>query len=78
MRRTRPKFTERQLQILNMMKEDLTRQEVADILGISPITVSITLQLIYNKFGVNNLKAAVIKAIRMRYISLRKMSDLEE
>jgi DNA-binding CsgD family transcriptional regulator len=57
-------LTARQAEILVWLVAGKTDGEIADILAISPRTVSHTLGRIYRKLGVHNRVAAVACAVR--------------
>ena len=58
-------LTEREAQILLCLSRQLTNQEIADELYISPLTVKRHNSNIYDKLGVANRRQALIKADEM-------------
>jgi DNA-binding CsgD family transcriptional regulator len=61
---TLPELTPRQSEILGWLVAGKTDGEIAEILAISPRTVSHTLARVYRKLGVHNRAAAVAYAVR--------------
>jgi len=60
--------TKRQIEILQLMAEGYTEEEIAKILNISYITVSSHKSSLYKRLGVNNSVSAVITAIDLGLI----------
>lgn len=62
------RLSNRELDVLEQLALDHSVQEIADILGISPRTVSFHLTNIYRKLEVHSQTGAVAKALRSRII----------
>ncbi len=62
-------FTQREVEVLNLLFEGLNNREIALKLNISIHTVKSHLESIYPKLGVNNRLRAVIKAIDLGFIT---------
>lgn len=56
------KLTERQIQILELLKEKLTRPQTAVKLGITENTLNVHLKNAYKRLNAANLKQALKKA----------------
>jgi len=63
-------LSERETEVLQLSAKGLTRQEVADALGISQYTVTDYIKRSFDKLHVRNLPAAVSEAIRRGYLDL--------
>lgn len=63
--RLAPELTAREREVLNWLSGGKTDKDIGDILGISPRTVHKHLQRIYEKLGVENRTAAVVRASRL-------------
>jgi LuxR family maltose regulon positive regulatory protein len=64
-----PSMTNREIEILALLAERLSRQEVADRLGISTATVKRHAENIYSKLGVPGRRHAVSKARELAILS---------
>lgn len=62
--------SERELAVLRLAGQGLTNRAIGHALGISERTVHSHLINIFAKLAVNNRTAAVLKAVRMRWIAL--------
>ncbi len=60
--RARRDFSERERQVLGWVAAGKTNWEIAQILAISPRTVQKHLEHVFDKFGVGNRLAAVVRA----------------
>jgi transcriptional regulator EpsA len=60
-----PLLTHREIEILNWMQKGKSNGEIAEILGISQLTVKNHVQKILRKLGANNRTQAVAKGISM-------------
>lgn len=75
-RKTQPKLgteihlTRRELEVLQLICEELTTQEMADKLFLSPRTVEGHRQNLIEKFAVRNTAGLIIKAIKIGYITV--------
>lgn len=58
-------FTARELEVLLWLSRGKTIPEIAIILGLSEAGIKFHRQNIYKKFGVDNCRSAVMKAVRM-------------
>ena len=65
------KLTERELNVISLVSQGFTNNEIADRLHISVHTVKAHLEAIYEKFSVNNRVQAAIKAIGIGMIDLQ-------
>ncbi len=63
-------LTEREVKILNLVKEELTNQEIAKILNISFHTVKAHLSSINRKLETNSKLGAVLEAVKAGYIKI--------
>lgn len=61
-------LTNREVDVLLLLAERLSDQEIAERLVISPATVRKHATRIYRKLGVHNRRAAALKARRMGVI----------
>jgi DNA-binding NarL/FixJ family response regulator len=61
-------FSNRELEVLNLMSKGITIKEIASGLLISKSTVKTHIQNIFQKLGVNNRMAAVSEAIKKGYL----------
>jgi DNA-binding CsgD family transcriptional regulator len=57
-------LTARELQVLHLVAARLTDQEIADVLAVSPRTVSTHVSNILGKLGVRSRRKAVAEAVR--------------
>lgn len=64
MNQSAPHITEREKQILRLVKQGLTNKEIAQSLGITSRTVEFHLGNIFLKLGVANRTAAVMAAVK--------------
>ncbi|GAB5522228.1 MAG: response regulator transcription factor [Roseivirga sp.] len=75
-RKTEPKIgnnidvTRRESEVLQLICEELTTQEMADKLFLSPRTVEGHRQNLIEKFGVKNTAGLIIRAIKLGFISV--------
>jgi DNA-binding NarL/FixJ family response regulator len=67
-------LTAREMEVLHLLAEGLTNQEIASTLYLSTNTVRAHLYTIYNKLGVCTRLAAVHKALKER---LLRLDDLQ-
>src|SRR5262249_51026361 len=65
-RRRPPGLTDRELEVIWLIREGLTNQEIADRLVISTGTVRTHLENIFEKLGVHTRTAAVARAFNTR------------
>lgn len=65
-----PELTPRELQILQILADGVSPQEVAERLYISPKTVRNHLTKVYDKLGVNSRSQAIVEALRHGMIDL--------
>jgi len=65
-----PPFTERQLEILKAVTRGLTNHDIAQLFGISPVSVKKHLSVIFAKLGAASRSEAVAIAVRKRLIRL--------
>ncbi|MBC9868840.1 MAG: response regulator [Opitutae bacterium] len=65
-------LTKRELEIITLLSEGLSKKEISGKLHISTPTVATHVAHIYEKFNVRNAPAAVAKAFRMGIFSTRK------
>lgn len=63
-------LTEREIKILNLVKQELTNQEIAKILNISYHTVKAHLATINRKLETSSKLGAVLEAIKAGYIKI--------
>lgn len=63
-------LSEREREVLQLSAKGLTRQEIADALGISQYTVTDYIKRSFDKLHVRNLPAAVSEAIRRGFLDL--------
>jgi DNA-binding CsgD family transcriptional regulator len=68
-------LSERELEILDLMAENLTNQEIADNLILSLNTVKWYARQIYEKLGVDNRRAAVRKGVDLDLIETDQERD---
>lgn len=57
-------LSRRELQVLELASQGRTAREIADLLFLSPATVSTHLSNVYEKYGVSDRASAVAKALR--------------
>lgn len=62
-------LTFREWQVLDLAREGLSHKEIAERLGISPVTVKVHLRFAIARLGARNTTNAVVIAIRRGYIS---------
>lgn len=60
--------TDRERQILGWMREGKSNQQIAEVLGISPLTVKNHVQKILRKLGASNRAQAVAEAMALRLL----------
>lgn len=63
-------LSRRHVEVLEQLARGCTKQQVAQRLGISPNTVKIHVNSIQRRLGVHNSTAAVVYALRERWIAL--------
>lgn len=63
-------LTAREMEVLHLLAEGLSNQDIADMLCLSTNTVRAHLYTIYNKLGVSTRIAAVRKALKGRLLRL--------
>ena len=68
-------LTNRELDILGLLSERLSRQEIADRLCISTATVKRHAENLYSKFGVSGRRQAVTKATELGILGARDLSS---
>jgi DNA-binding NarL/FixJ family response regulator len=68
-------LTGREMEVLHLLAEGLSNQDIADMLFLSTNTVRAHLYTIYNKLGVSTRIAAVHKALKGR---LLRLDDLQQ
>jgi DNA-binding CsgD family transcriptional regulator len=61
-------LSEREIEIIKLIAQELTSQEIADRLFISYFTVENHRKNIFRKMGVKNLAGMIMAATRMGYI----------
>ena len=66
---TRPKLTQRETEVLELLKDGLSIQQVAKRLYLSESTVKTHVAKLYDKLGATNRAQAVMNAVRMKLIS---------
>jgi len=69
--KTEPKtipLSQKELEVVLWLAQGKTVAEIAVIIGVTEATIKFHCSNIYSKFGVNNCKSAVIKALRMGLI----------
>lgn len=54
-----PSLSRRERQVLDLVADGLTNAEIAEVLGLSPLTVKKHLERVYARLGVANRAAAV-------------------
>ncbi|OII63338.1 hypothetical protein BJP40_24655 [Streptomyces sp. CC53] len=69
-RRTPPRLTPRERQVLNGMREGLSNRRVGRSLGISERTVKVHVRSIFLKLGAASRTEAVVQGIRRGCISI--------
>lgn len=67
---TNNKLTNREIEVLILVRVGMTNKEIALKLGISPSTVHKHLQSCYRKLGAVNRVTAVVNAIQLGIIEL--------
>jgi DNA-binding CsgD family transcriptional regulator len=73
----RPSYlTPRELEVIRLVAEDKTAQQVASALGLSPRTINVHLQNAYRKLGVHGKLAAIRKAAREGFVEGRWVPGL--
>ena len=63
-------LTDREVQVLECVAEGLTNKEAGHLLQVTEGTIKTHLLRIYEKLGANDRTEAVVKAFRLRLISL--------
>jgi two-component system NarL family response regulator len=71
MRATRPRLTDREVEIVKMLARGLRNKEIADALILSEETVRVHVKHILKKLNVNDRTAAVTEALTRGIIQLR-------
>jgi DNA-binding CsgD family transcriptional regulator len=69
MQRPRPPFTDRESEVLELLRQGLTYREIAARLVLSPKTVDKHVAAIMRKTGTSNRTAAVVTALQNRWIA---------
>jgi DNA-binding NarL/FixJ family response regulator len=69
-------LTPRELQVIRLVAEDKTAQQVASALGLSRRTINVHLQNAYRKLGVHGKLAAIRKAAREGFVEGRWVPGL--
>ena len=64
-------LTNRELEVLELLQQRLTNQEIAEVLFISPLTVKSHARTIYQKLGVKNRRQAVMQAVTQGILSAK-------
>lgn len=64
------KLSERETEILTLIAKGLKRNEVADLLNLSPNTVAAHLKRIYNKLNVSTRAEATLEALRLGLVNV--------
>ena len=67
---TQIELTRRESEVLQLICEELTTQEMADKLFLSPRTVEGHRQNLIEKFGVKNTAGLIIRAIKLGFVSV--------
>ncbi len=67
---TQIELTRRESEVLQLICEELTTQEMADKLCLSPRTVEGHRQNLIEKFGVKNTAGLIIRAIKLGFVSV--------
>ena len=65
------KLTERELNVISLVTQGFTNNQIANNLHISVHTVKAHLEAIYEKFSVSNRVQAAIKAVAIGLIDLQ-------
>lgn len=65
-----PALTRREVEVVTLLSEGLSKQKIADQLGLSRSTVCTHARHIFRKLGVSNASGAVGKAFRCGILSL--------
>ena len=63
-----PALTPRESDVLRLLAQGCTYEQVADRLGVSPHTVTSHIKNAYRKLGVRCAAAAVMRAIQLRVL----------
>lgn len=66
-----PELTDREIQILKMLANELSAKEIADKLNVSVRTIDTHRENIKKKFNVNSMVSLVKQAIKYGYIDLK-------
>lgn len=64
------KLSERETEILTLIAKGLKRNEVAELLGLSPNTIAAHLKRIYNKLNVSTRAEATLEALRLGLVNV--------
>ena len=67
---TTDKFTQREMDVLNLVCKGLTSHEISEKLFISLRTVKAHMTNIFNKLGCSSRTDAIIKGLKQGYIDL--------
>ena len=68
------KLTEREFNVISLVVEGLTNNQIANQLHISVHTVKAHLEAIYEKFGVVNRVQAAIKAVVLGLVDINALT----
>ena len=63
------RLTARESDVLRLLARGCTYAKVADLLGVSPHTVTSHIKNVYRKLGVHSGTAAVMRAVELRILS---------
>ena len=69
------RLTEREFNVISLVVDGLTNNQIAEKLHISVHTVKAHLEAIYDKFGVSNRVQAAIKAIVLELVDINTVNS---